>query len=153
MWACHWVELEKCLENWNFQGLVQNFDQSLVSSIPNPVFLVNGIEWSLVVNTLVLALEWQAPVMVLPELEMNQSTYPRISFFRGISCDVRMVNISMVFRIFFRVKCIQLELNMGNTFSLSDNYLTIDKHERNSWKFRQRSSEKKGKKLCTGKQD
>lgn len=82
-------------------------------------------------NPLVLALEWQAPLKVLPELEINLSVYPRAGSSRGISCDVGMVGIAMVFHVFFRVKCIQLELNMCNTFSLSDNHLTIDTCEKN----------------------
>lgn len=83
---------------------------------------------------------------MLPELETDLSTYPRVSFFRGISCDVGMVDISMVFQVFFRVKCVQLELNMCNTFCLSDNYLTIDKHEKNWLKvqsYRNKDQEKR----------
>lgn len=67
---------------------------------------------------------------MLPELEMNLSTYPGVSFSRGICWDVGMVDISMVFQVLFRVKCMQLELSMCNTCSLSDNYLTIDQHDK-----------------------
>lgn len=50
--------------------------------------------------------------------------YLRVGSSSGLSHDVGMVDISMVFQVFLRVKCTQSGLDMCNTFSLSNDHLT-----------------------------
>lgn len=62
------------------------------------------------------------------ELEIELSTYLQAGSSRGISRDGGMVEISMLFQVFFSMKCTRLVLNTCNTLSLSDGRLAIDKH-------------------------